>query len=57
VLSALPVVPVGVPVVSSAGVVPARVVREATDADLLHIRGNAASYTDRLDAARQVRRV
>ena len=24
---------------------------------LLHIRGNAASYTDRLDAARQVRRV
>jgi carbonic anhydrase/acetyltransferase-like protein (isoleucine patch superfamily) len=37
--------------------VPARVVREATDDDLLHIRGNAASYTDRLDAARQVRRV
>ena len=37
--------------------VPARVVRGATDDDLLHIRGNAASYTDRLDAARQVRRV
>ncbi len=37
--------------------VPARVVREATDDDLLHIRGNAARYTDRLDAARQVRRV
>jgi carbonic anhydrase/acetyltransferase-like protein (isoleucine patch superfamily) len=37
--------------------VPARVVRPATDDDLLHIRGNAASYTDRLDAARGVRRV
>jgi carbonic anhydrase/acetyltransferase-like protein (isoleucine patch superfamily) len=37
--------------------VPARVVREATDDDLLHIRGNAASYTDRLDAARRVRRL
>ncbi len=37
--------------------VPARVVREATDDDLLHIRGNAASYTDRLDAARRVRRI
>jgi carbonic anhydrase/acetyltransferase-like protein (isoleucine patch superfamily) len=37
--------------------VPARVVREATDDDLRHIRGNAASYTDRLDAARKVRRV
>ena len=37
--------------------VPARVVRQATDDDLLHIRGNAASYTDRLDAARQVRRI
>ena len=37
--------------------VPARVVREATDDDLQHIHGNAASYTDRLDAARQVRRV
>jgi carbonic anhydrase/acetyltransferase-like protein (isoleucine patch superfamily) len=37
--------------------VPAGVVREATDDDLRHIRGNAASYTDRLDAARKVRRV
>jgi carbonic anhydrase/acetyltransferase-like protein (isoleucine patch superfamily) len=37
--------------------VPARVVREANDDDLRHIRGNAASYTDRLDAARGVRRV
>jgi carbonic anhydrase/acetyltransferase-like protein (isoleucine patch superfamily) len=37
--------------------VPARVVREATDDDLRHIRGNAASYTDRLPAARAVRRV
>jgi carbonic anhydrase/acetyltransferase-like protein (isoleucine patch superfamily) len=37
--------------------VPARVVREATDDDLLHITGNAASYTDRLDAARRVRRI
>jgi carbonic anhydrase/acetyltransferase-like protein (isoleucine patch superfamily) len=37
--------------------VPARVVREATDDDLLHIRGNAAGYTDRLDAARRVRRL
>jgi carbonic anhydrase/acetyltransferase-like protein (isoleucine patch superfamily) len=37
--------------------VPARVVREATDDDLLHIRGNAASYTERLDSARKVRPV
>jgi carbonic anhydrase/acetyltransferase-like protein (isoleucine patch superfamily) len=37
--------------------VPARVVREATDDDLRHITGNAASYTDRLDAARRVRRI
>jgi hypothetical protein len=37
--------------------VPAKVVREATDDDLLHIRGNAASYTDRLTAARKVRPV
>jgi len=37
--------------------VPARVVRQATDDDLKHIRGNAASYTDRLDAARKVRRI
>ena len=37
--------------------VPARVVREATEDDLRHITGNAASYTDRLPAARAVRRV
>ena len=37
--------------------VPARVVREATEDDLLHITGNAASYTERLDAARRVRPV
>ncbi len=37
--------------------VPARVVREATDDDLQHIRGNAVSYTDRLPSARKVRPV
>ena len=37
--------------------VPAKVVRQATDDDLAHIRGNAASYTDRLAAARKVRPV
>jgi carbonic anhydrase/acetyltransferase-like protein (isoleucine patch superfamily) len=37
--------------------IPAKVVREATDDDLLHIRGNAASYTDRLPSARRVRPV
>jgi carbonic anhydrase/acetyltransferase-like protein (isoleucine patch superfamily) len=37
--------------------VPAKVVRQATDDDLLHIRGNAASYTDRLPSARKVRPV
>ena len=31
--------------------------RQATDDDLLHIRGNAASYTDRLPSARKVRPV
>jgi len=35
--------------------VPAKVVRQATDDDLLHIRGNAAAYYERLDAARKVR--
>jgi carbonic anhydrase/acetyltransferase-like protein (isoleucine patch superfamily) len=35
--------------------VPAKVVRPATDDDLAHIRGNAASYTERLAAARRVR--
>ena len=37
--------------------VPAKVIRQATDDDLLHIRGNAASYTERLDSARKVRPV
>jgi carbonic anhydrase/acetyltransferase-like protein (isoleucine patch superfamily) len=37
--------------------VPAKVLRQATDDDLAHIRGNAASYTDRLDSARRVRPV
>jgi carbonic anhydrase/acetyltransferase-like protein (isoleucine patch superfamily) len=37
--------------------VPAKVVREATDDDLLHIRGNAAAYYERLPEARKVRPV
>ncbi|RBY96993.1 gamma carbonic anhydrase family protein [Blastococcus sp. TF02-8] len=37
--------------------VPAKVLREATDDDQLHIQGNAISYTGRLDSARQVRRL
>lgn len=37
--------------------VPAKVVRQTTDDDLAHIRGNAKSYTDRLPAARRVRPV
>jgi carbonic anhydrase/acetyltransferase-like protein (isoleucine patch superfamily) len=37
--------------------IPARVVRQATDDDLAHIRGNAASYRDRLPSARRVRPV
>ncbi|TFV68301.1 UNVERIFIED_ORG: gamma carbonic anhydrase family protein [Bacillus sp. AZ43] len=37
--------------------VPAKVVRQATDDDLAHIRANAASYTERLPAARKVRPV
>ena len=37
--------------------VPAKVIRQATDDDLQHIRGNAASYTERLDSARKVRPV
>jgi carbonic anhydrase/acetyltransferase-like protein (isoleucine patch superfamily) len=37
--------------------VPAKVVRPATDDDLAHIRGNAASYTGRLAEARKVRPV
>ena len=37
--------------------IPARVVREATEDDLVHIRRNAASYTQRLPSARTTRRV
>ncbi|WP_409331966.1 gamma carbonic anhydrase family protein [Trujillonella humicola] len=37
--------------------VPAKVVREATDDDLLHIRGNALAYSERLPSARRVRPV
>ena len=37
--------------------VPAKVVRPATDDDQAHIRGNAASYTERLPRARRVRPV
>ena len=37
--------------------VPAKVIRPANENDGLHIRGNAASYTDRLESARQVRPV
>jgi carbonic anhydrase/acetyltransferase-like protein (isoleucine patch superfamily) len=37
--------------------VPASVMRQATEEDLQHIRGNAASYSDRLPSARKVRPV
>jgi carbonic anhydrase/acetyltransferase-like protein (isoleucine patch superfamily) len=37
--------------------IPAKVIRQATEDDLAHIRGNAASYTDRLATARRVRPV
>ena len=37
--------------------IPAKIVREATDDDLAHIQGNAASYYERLAAARKVRPV
>ncbi|SNX95309.1 Carbonic anhydrase or acetyltransferase, isoleucine patch superfamily [Geodermatophilus sabuli] len=37
--------------------IPAKVIRQASDEDLAHIRGNAASYTDRLTSARRVRPV
>jgi carbonic anhydrase/acetyltransferase-like protein (isoleucine patch superfamily) len=37
--------------------IPAKVVREATDDDMAHIRGNAAAYYERLAAARKVRPV
>ena len=38
---------------SVVGGIPAKVLRPATDDDLAHIRGNAASYTDRLASAAQ----
>lgn len=37
--------------------IPAKVVRQTTEDDLAHIRGNATSYTDRLPSARRVRPV
>ena len=37
--------------------VPAKVMREATEDDQLHIRYNAKAYADRLDGARRVRRI
>ena len=46
-----------VPPNSVVGGIPAKVLRPATDDDMAHIRGNAASYTDRLPAARKVRPV
>ena len=53
------VVPPGttVPPGSVVAGVPAKVIRQATDDDLRHIRGNAESYTSRLAAARKVRPV
>jgi len=46
-----------VPPNSVVGGVPAKVLRPATDDDMAHIRGNAASYTERLPSARKVRPV
>jgi carbonic anhydrase/acetyltransferase-like protein (isoleucine patch superfamily) len=46
-----------VPPNSVVGGVPAKVLRPATEADQQHIRGNAASYTERLPSARKVRPV
>ena len=53
------VVPPGteVPPNSVVAGVPAKVVRPATEDDLEHIRGNAASYSERLASARKVRPV
>ena len=39
------------------GGVPAKVMREATEDDQLHIRYNARAYSERLDDARKVRRL
>ena len=46
-----------VPPGSVVGGIPAKVLRQATADDMAHIRGNAASYTDRLPTARRVRPV
>ena len=46
-----------VPPNSVVGGIPAKVLRPATDDDMAHIRGNAASYTERLPSARKVRPV
>jgi carbonic anhydrase/acetyltransferase-like protein (isoleucine patch superfamily) len=46
-----------VPPGSVVGGIPAKVLRQATDDDMAHIRGNAASYTERLPSARKVRPV
>jgi carbonic anhydrase/acetyltransferase-like protein (isoleucine patch superfamily) len=46
-----------VPPHSVVGGVPAKVLRPATDDDMAHIVGNAASYTERLPSARKVRPV
>jgi len=39
------------------GGVPAKVMREATEDDQLHIQYNAKAYSERLDGARRVRRI
>jgi carbonic anhydrase/acetyltransferase-like protein (isoleucine patch superfamily) len=46
-----------VPAGSVVAGVPAKVVRQTTEGDLTHIRGNAASYYERLSSARKVRPV
>jgi carbonic anhydrase/acetyltransferase-like protein (isoleucine patch superfamily) len=46
-----------VPPGSVVGGIPAKVLRPATEDDMAHIRGNAASYTERLASARKVRPV
>jgi carbonic anhydrase/acetyltransferase-like protein (isoleucine patch superfamily) len=46
-----------VPPGSVVGGVPAKVIRQATEDDLAHIRANAVNYTDRLASARKVRPV
>jgi carbonic anhydrase/acetyltransferase-like protein (isoleucine patch superfamily) len=46
-----------VPAGSVVGGIPARVIRRITEKDMALIRGNAASYVDRLPSARRVRPV